>query len=170
MMSSCSCRVWHARKRSIPARRPSAAARGTAPESYFTLSDSSFGHRMCFSAPISMSSVITTPSPNRRFLRKCVTAFSLHDAGTCARGSIAGTNRCATNAEATLAETAARNGAISIDSKRDMWCGKEGRASWLSSLVSPCPGQCLAHPATPFACRFSMKEEPHFAAVWNLDP
>lgn len=47
------------------------------------------------------------------------------------------------------ASTAARKGGASSSSHCSRVCVMTGKPVWLSVAVSPCPGKCLAHAATP---------------------
>lgn len=64
-------------------------------------------------------------------------------------GSRAGTTMCAVMIESIRARIAARNGGASSSSHSCRVCSMTGSPVWLSVLVSPCPGKCLAVAATP---------------------
>ncbi|GAA2940463.1 hypothetical protein GCM10011428_68920 [Streptomyces violaceus] len=51
--------------------------------------------------------------------------------------------------ESMPAAIAARNGGASSFSHSSRLCVMVGKPVWLSTLVSPCPGKCLAVAATP---------------------
>mmetsp|Transcript_6097 Transcript_6097/g.20313 ORF Transcript_6097/g.20313 Transcript_6097/m.20313 type:complete len:277 (-) Transcript_6097:168-998(-) len=151
--SRCGSSEWHTRHKSTPASRPSTAQLPTPP-----------GKER--SAPISMSSdIITFRNPNR--FRSAPTTLREHDAGgsvgpffsspplvlaavSPAPCSIPGTTRCATKIDATPAAMASRNGGISTARRRSYVCAIVGNESCESPALSPCPGQCFAHAATPF--------------------
>ena len=63
---------------------------------------------------------------------------------------------------ATPAAASARNGTSSTRSSRSRSCSMRGRSRWLSTLVSPWPGKCLAQAATPSRCSPSAK-----ATAWR---
>lgn len=64
-------------------------------------------------------------------------------------GSSAGTTMCAVMTESIRARIAARNGGASSSSHCSRVCPMTGSPVWLSVLVSPWPGKCLAVAATP---------------------
>ena len=58
---------------------------------------------------------------------------------------------CAVITDFTPASIAARKGARCL-SHSSSECCTSGSPWWESTAVSPCPGKCLAQPATPAAC------------------
>mmetsp|Transcript_32739 Transcript_32739/g.104332 ORF Transcript_32739/g.104332 Transcript_32739/m.104332 type:complete len:245 (-) Transcript_32739:7-741(-) len=103
-------------------------------------------------APISMSSVTTTPS-NPSSFRRYAMAPLLMVAGSPlsspAPESSAAVATCATMTAATPALTTSLKGGISTSWSLLREWRITGRLRCESTSVSPCPGQCFTHAATP---------------------
>ena len=101
-------------------------------------------------ARISSASVITIPSKPSSQRSRSWRITRLVVAGT---SSSAGTRMCAVMIEAAPASIAARNGgsAFATNASRSSWTTGSSRCE--SASVSPCPGKCFAHAATPWPWR-----------------
>mmetsp|Transcript_24432 Transcript_24432/g.53334 ORF Transcript_24432/g.53334 Transcript_24432/m.53334 type:complete len:280 (+) Transcript_24432:672-1511(+) len=86
-------------------------------------------------------------------------------AGTPARRSRAGTVTCASMMAATPASAAAWKGGSSTCCRRGRSCARVGSSRCESLEVSPCPGKCFAHAATPWRCISRMSEHPMAATT-----
>ena len=95
---------------------------------------------------MSSASLTSNPSKPRRS-RSRDSTFRLSVAG--AVGSTADTRRCEVITAAVPASTAAANGSSSLATSTESSTSRTGRLRWLSCAVSPWPGKCLTHAATP---------------------
>ena len=105
--------------------------------------------RVADAPAMSRASLTITPrKPSRSRSSPRIVALSV--AGS--SGSSAGTTTCEVITAAVPASIAAANGTSSRAASVDMSTFSTGSARWLSTAVSPCPGKCLAHAATPADC------------------
>src|SRR6478735_5458192 len=98
-------------------------------------------------APAMSSASLTTTPSKPSTSRSMPRTSGLRVAGR--SGSIAGTTMCDVITAAVPASTAASKGTSSRAARVSGSTSMRGRSRWLSVAVSPWPGKCLAHAATP---------------------
>ena len=118
---------------------------------------------------MSSASVTTTPSyPSSPRSRPVITARE-SVAGS-PEGSSLGMATCAVMIASTPRSIAARNGGASTRRHRALEYVMTGRSWWLSTLVPPCPGKCLATEATPAAWNPSTAARTMAETSFGSDP
>ncbi len=101
--------------------------------------------------PMSIASVITSPSNPNWSRRTPVKILCESVAGIFGSGSSAGTFKCPVITLPTPASIAARKGTNSNSSSRARSALITGRSMCESAAVSPCPGKCFAVASPPFS-------------------